>query len=99
MFTKLFACLAFGNLYYIVIYRLEDNAVRDSQPQVTITAPMPNNSNNSASSGGDSQEKMLSVSGKKKCSHCDTELKSHILERYVILLYKGTFLMFRISIS
>jgi hypothetical protein len=39
---------------------------------------MPNNGssagNNSAVTCGDSQEKMLSVSGKKKCSHCGEEL-------------------------
>jgi hypothetical protein len=39
---------------------------------------IPNNasspSSNSATACGESQEKMLSVSGKKKCSHCGEEL-------------------------
>jgi hypothetical protein len=39
---------------------------------------VPNNgsttNSNSAVTCGDSQEKMLSVSGKKKCSHCGEEL-------------------------
>jgi hypothetical protein len=35
---------------------------------------MPNNGSAPSSSCGDSQEKMLSVSGKKKCSHCGEEL-------------------------
>ncbi|XP_069698666.1 uncharacterized protein smash isoform X2 [Periplaneta americana] len=48
--------------------RLEDSPNRESQLQ---QAPPPNNP---ALSGGDSQEKMLSVSGKKKCSHCGEEL-------------------------
>lgn len=35
---------------------------------------MPNNGSAPSSNSGDSQEKMLSVSGKKKCSHCGEEL-------------------------
>jgi hypothetical protein len=35
---------------------------------------MPNNGSAPSSNSGDPQEKMLSVSGKKKCSHCGEEL-------------------------
>ncbi|XP_021942764.1 uncharacterized protein LOC110841474 isoform X5 [Zootermopsis nevadensis] len=58
--------------------RLEDTSSRESQSQAPAAGHMPNNgstpSSNSAVTCGDSQEKMLSVSGKKKCSHCGEEL-------------------------
>ena len=50
------------------MHRLED-----TQPQITNTAHMPSN-NCTSNNPADSQEKMLSVSGKKKCSHCGEEL-------------------------
>jgi hypothetical protein len=40
----------------------------------TAVEHMPNNVSAPSSNSGDSQEKMLSVSGKKKCSHCGEEL-------------------------
>ncbi|PNF42871.1 hypothetical protein B7P43_G12896 [Cryptotermes secundus] len=54
--------------------RIEDNSCRDSQPQAPAIGHMPNNGSTPSSNVGDSQEKMLSVSGKKKCSHCGEEL-------------------------
>ncbi|PSN31620.1 hypothetical protein C0J52_18041 [Blattella germanica] len=57
--------------------RIEESTCRDSQ-QVTNTGHISSSSstpsNNPALSGAESQEKMLSVSGKKKCSHCGEEL-------------------------
>jgi len=58
--------------------RLEDSSCRDLQSQTPAAGHIPNNasspSSNSATACGDPQEKMLSVSGKKKCSHCGEEL-------------------------
>jgi F-box protein 20 len=58
--------------------RLEDSSCRDLQSQTPAAGHIPNNasspSSNSAIACGDPQEKMLSVSGKKKCSHCGEEL-------------------------
>lgn len=50
------------------------------QPQKTQHAPVANNNNN-----GGNQEKMLSVSGKKKCSHCREELGNRTETRYLTL--------------
>jgi hypothetical protein len=59
-------------------HRLEDSSYRDLQPQTPAAGHIPNNgsspSSNSATACSDPQEKMLSVSGKKKCSHCGEEL-------------------------
>ncbi|XP_031782522.1 titin isoform X2 [Nasonia vitripennis] len=44
------------------------------QPHKVHQSPNNNNSNSSSNNSTESQEKMLSVSGKKKCSHCGDEL-------------------------
>lgn len=60
-------------------------------PQKTQHAPVANNSGN--------QEKMLSVSGKKKCSHCGEELGNGLsmktlFDIFITLEHNVTFVMF-----
>jgi F-box protein 20 len=58
------------------------------QPQTPAAGHIPNNgsspSSNSATACGDPQEKMLSVSGKKKCSHCAEELGKFLRSAFYV---------------